>query len=69
MEPEPIKIDFTVLGDGYVLIYDEQNNKFVFVDPDTMLSKAVKDNFLPQDFIDKLDVDLDDRIDLNSGEF
>jgi hypothetical protein len=69
MEPEPIKIDFTVLGDGYVMIYDEKSKKLVFVDPDKFLSKAVEDNFLPQDFIDKLDIDLDDRIDLNSGEF
>jgi hypothetical protein len=69
MEPESVKIDFTVLGDGYVLIFDEQKGKLVFVDPDKFLSKSVKDNFLPQDFIDKLDVDLDNRIDLNSGEF
>jgi hypothetical protein len=69
MDPKSIKIDFTVLEDGYVLIYDEQKNKFIFVDPDEMLSKSVKDNFLPQDFINKLDVDLDNQIDLNSGEF
>jgi hypothetical protein len=69
MEPKSIKIDFTVLGDGYVLIYDEQKNKFIFVDPDEMLSRSVKDDFLPQDFIDKLDVDLDNRIDLDPGEF
>ena len=64
-----MNIDFTVLGDGYVLIYDEQKNKLVFVDPDQFLSKSVKDNFLPQDFIDKLDTELDNRIDLDPGEF
>jgi hypothetical protein len=69
MDSQPPKIDFTVLGDGYVLMYNQQKNKFIFVDPDEMLSKSVKDNFLPQDFIDKLDVDLDNKIDLNSGEF
>ena len=69
MEPESVKIDFTVLGDGYVLIFDEQKGKLVFVDPDKFLSKSVNDNFLPQDFINKLDIDLDSRIDLNSGEF
>ena len=69
MEPESVKIDFTVLGDGYVLIFDEQKGKLVFVDPDKFLSKSVKDNFLPKDFINKLDADLDNRIDLNSGEF
>lgn len=69
MESESIKIDFTVIGDGYVLIFDENKNKLVFVDSDTFLSKTVKDNFIPQDFIDKLDNDLDNKIDVDSGEF
>jgi len=69
MDPQSPKIDFTILGDGYVLMYDEKKNKFIFVDPDEMLSKSVKDDFLPNDFIDKLDEDLDDRIDLDSGQF
>jgi hypothetical protein len=69
MDSQSLKIDFTVLGDGYVLIYDQQKNKLIFVDPDVVLSKSVKDNFLPQDFLNKLDVDLDDKIDLDSGQF
>jgi hypothetical protein len=69
MDSQSHKIDFTILDDGYVLIYDQQKNKLVFVDPDKLLSKAVEDNFLPQDFINKLDVDLDDKINLDSGEF
>lgn len=62
-------IDITNVQDGYVLMYDAQLQKYVFVDPDKILSKAVEDNNLPQDFIDKLDTDLDDLIDLDSGEF
>jgi hypothetical protein len=62
-------IDITNIQDGYVLMYDLDTNKYIFVDPDKVLSKAVEDDFLPQDFIDKLDADLDDRIDLDSGEF
>jgi hypothetical protein len=62
-------IDITNVQDGYVLMYDAQLQKYIFVDPDRVLSKAVEDNDLPQDFIDKLDIDLDDRIDLDSGEF
>jgi hypothetical protein len=69
MDQELPKIDFTVLGDGYVLMYIQQKNKFVFVDPDKVLSKSTKDGILPQDFIDQLDIDLDDKIDLDSGNF
>jgi hypothetical protein len=69
MGSESIKIDFTFIGDGYVLIFDEQKNKLVFVDSDTFLSKTVKDNFIPQDFIDKLDKDLDNKINVDPGEF
>jgi len=62
-------IDITNVQDGYVLMYDINQNKYIFVDPDVVLSKSVEDGVLPQDFIDKLDIDLDDRIDLDSGEF
>lgn len=62
-------IDITNVQDGYVLMYDLNQNKYTFVDPDTVLSKSVEDGVLPQDFIDKLDIDLDDKIDLDSGEF
>jgi hypothetical protein len=62
-------IDITNVQDGYVLMYDSERQKYVFVDPDTILSKAVEDDDLPQDFLDKLDADLDDRIDIDSGDF
>lgn len=70
MDSELPKIDFTVIEDGYVLRYDEQQNKLIFVDPDDVLSKATTtNNGLPDDFIDKLDVDLDNKINVDSGEF
>jgi len=63
------KIDFTVLGDGYVLTYNENRNKLIFVDPDDVLSNSVKDDSLPEDFLNKLGDDLDNRIDIDSGLF
>jgi len=62
-------VDTTNVQDGYVLMYDEELQKYVFVDPDVVLSKSVVDNLLPSDFINKLDIDLDDRIDLDAGSF
>lgn len=62
-------VDVSNVQDGYVLMYDDVLQRYTFVDPDTLLSKSVADNFLPQDFLDKLDVDLDDKIDVDAGEF
>lgn len=62
-------IDITNVQDGYILMYDQTQQKYVFVNPDDILSKAVEDDTLPQDFIDKLDTELDNLINLDSGEF
>ena len=63
--------DFNPTGvqDGYVLMYDAATQKYVMVNPDDILSAAVTDGNLPNDFINKLDVDLDNKIDLDAGTF
>jgi hypothetical protein len=53
-------------------MYDATTQKYVTVNPDVVLSSAVTDPIspgLPQDFIDTLDVDLDNKIDLDAGGF
>jgi hypothetical protein len=62
-------VDVSTVRDGYILMYDDELQRYTFVDPDKLLSKSVEDNFLPQDFLDKLDIDLDNKIDLDGGEF
>jgi hypothetical protein len=63
-------IDVSNVQDGYVLMYNQSLQKYVFVDPDEVLTKAVTmDNELPEVFVNKLDQDLDDRIDLDAGSF
>ena len=58
---------------NYVLVYDTTINKFTLVDPDVVLSAAAATDSeqpgLPADFLNTLDVNLDDRIDVDSGEF
>ena len=62
--------DPTGVENNYVIMYNASLQKYVTVDPDTVLSSAVTtNNGLPQDFINKLDVDLDDKIDLDAGTF
>ncbi len=66
--------DFNPSGvqDKYLVMYDAATQKYVTVNPDVVLSSAVTDPIspgLPQDFIDTLDVDLDNKIDLDAGGF
>ncbi len=56
----------------YVLMYDESTNTYGLVNPDDVLSAATTEPIqpgLPQDFENQLDVDLDNKIDLDAGEF
>ena len=62
-------VDVSNVQDGYVLMYDNELQKYTFVDPDILLSKSVADNFLPPEFLGKLDTDLDNRIDFDGGDF
>lgn len=62
-------VDVDNIKDGYVLMYDDNLKRYAFVDPDNLLSKAAEDGTLPSVFIDKLDVDLDNRVGLDGGSF
>jgi hypothetical protein len=65
--------NLTPTNDKYVVTYDATSGKFVIVDPDVVLSAASTTTGpqpgLPGDFVDTLDVDLDDRIDLDAGSW
>jgi hypothetical protein len=67
--------DFNPSGvqDKYLVMYDAATQKYVTVNPDVVLSAASNTETtqpgLPQDFIDTLDVDLDNKIDLDAGGF
>ena len=66
-------VDITGLEDGYVIMYNATTGKYKAVNPDTVLSAASNTETtqpgLPNDFINTLGVDLDDKIDLDAGTF
>jgi hypothetical protein len=68
-----IDVDQTNKNDKYVLMYDADIRKVKFVNPDDVLSASstLETNRpgLPSDFLNTLDVDLDNRIDIDAGEF
>lgn len=65
------KVDPNPNKNQYVVAYNSSLNKFTLIDPDDVLVAAAATNTmqpgLPQQFIDTLDVDLDDKIDLDGG--
>jgi hypothetical protein len=68
-----IDFDDSNVNDKYVLMYDSSTQTYKMVNPDTVLSAASSTETiqpgLPADFENVLDVDLDDRIDLDAGSF
>lgn len=62
-------VGLSTSNDNYPVVYNASLGKFVIVNPDAILSVASSTSSLPQDFIDALDVDLDDKIDLDAGTF
>lgn len=63
-------IDVTQLSDGYILVFDYYNKRYKTVNPDFILSQASiepQQPGLPSDFLSLLEVDLDNRINLDGG--
>jgi len=65
-------VDVSGVSDKYVLMYDSTTQKYKMVNPDDVLSASVTEPVspgIPEDFIDELDEDLNDRINLDAGNF
>lgn len=65
--------DGTSVSDKYVIMYNASTGKYTAVNPDDVLSASstteITQPGLPTDFKDQLDIDLDDRINLDAGTF
>lgn len=55
--------------DQYVLTYDASLQKYTLVPADQVLQSAASDAQLPPEFVQQLEVDLDNEIDVDAGEF
>jgi hypothetical protein len=70
---ELFDVEISGSNDKYVLMYDAATNKWRDVNPDVVLSAASNTETiqpgLPGDFVSTLDVDLDNKIDLDAGTF
>jgi hypothetical protein len=64
------QLDTTSLNHGYILTFNASTEKYEFVNPDDILSKSVTDTIspgLPINFLDLLDVNLDNKVNLDGG--
>jgi hypothetical protein len=70
---ELLDVDLSGVNDKYVIMYDASTQKYKAVNPDAVLSASSSTEIiqpgLPNDFINTLDVDLDNKIDLDAGSF
>jgi beta-lactamase class A len=68
---ELLDVDVSGVSDKYVIMYDSTTGKYTAVNPDEVLSASSTTETtqpgLPDNFVDTLDVDLDDKIDLDAG--
>lgn len=69
-------VEITGNKDKYVLMYDAPSGKWKDVNPDEVLNAAAETETTQpglvshaSPFINRMDVDLDDKIDLDAGEF
>lgn len=70
---ELIDVDVTNVSDKYIIMYDAVTEKYTAVNPDEVLvassTSELNQPGLPVEFINTLDIDLDNKIDLDAGEF
>lgn len=69
---ELLDVDVSDVNDKYVIMYDAATQKYTAVNPDEVFSAATTEPIspgLPSDFMDMLDDDLDNRIDMDAGSF
>lgn len=71
-----VDFDSNTKQDKYVLVYDSSTDKYKMVNPDEILNyAATQETSQPglvgfaSSFLDRLDVDLDNRIDIDGGTF
>ena len=56
-------------SDKFVLAYNASLAKFELIPADSVLTNATADAVLPDSFVNQLDVDLDNKVDLDGGSF
>ena len=56
-------------SDKFVLAYNASLAKFELIPADSVLTNAAADATLPDSFVNQLDVDLDNKVDLDGGSF
>lgn len=71
-----IDFDSSNVNDKYVMVYDASVQKYKMVNPDEVLNYAAASETIQpglvgyaSSFLDRVDIDLDDRIDLDAGTF
>lgn len=55
--------------DKFVLTYNATTKKYELVSADQVLANSAEDSSLPPNFVQQLDIELDNKIDVDAGSF
>jgi hypothetical protein len=62
------RVDTSDLQDGEVLMFNQEEQKLEFVNPDEVLEKAAEDG-LPEDFVNNVNDDISNKFNIDMGEY
>jgi hypothetical protein len=62
-------IDYTNFQDGFVMVYDEERNRYHFVNPDDVLDNTYQQEQKPDGFTETLFDNLKDSINIDPGDY
>jgi hypothetical protein len=62
-------VDYTNFKDGYVMVFDEERNRYYFENPDNILNKSFEEIPYPEVFIDTLSIEIKKTVDIDLGEY
>lgn len=62
------KVDTENVEDGEVLMYKQEKQQLEFVNPDEVLEKSAEDG-LPEEFVGEVNKELDNRFNIDLGEY
>jgi hypothetical protein len=62
------RVDTSDIQDGEVLMFNQEDQKLEFVNPDEVLEKAAEDG-LPEEFVDSVNDDISNKFNIDLGEY
>lgn len=64
-----VYVDYTNFQEGFVMVFDENRNRLHFISPDELLTNTYQQEFPPEIFSNQLMNDIEQKINIDFGEY